>query len=175
LWDFAALENQPAKNSRNSSKPPSGDGFKPKPKSQRRKSERSSGGQKGHPGETLEWSDEIDEVILHSVETCEVCGFSLTEVAVESWDLRQVQDIAPIALTVTQHQAEVKCCPGCQTLNRGAFPVGVNSVVQYGANLKSLMVYLLDYQLLPSARVAELFADVLGCEWLCCMNLKRAE
>lgn len=48
-----SLENQLAKNSRNRSKPPSGDGFKPKPKSQRRKSERSSGGQKGHPGQTL--------------------------------------------------------------------------------------------------------------------------
>jgi transposase len=159
-----ALENQRAKNSRNSSKPPSGDGFKPKPKSQRRKSERSSGGQKGHPGQTLEWSTEADEVILYSVATCEGCGISLNEVEVESWELRQVHDLAPIALTVTQHQAEVKCCPGCQTLNRGAFPVGVNSVVQYGASLRSLMVYLLDYQLLPSARVAELFADVFGCD-----------
>jgi transposase len=159
-----SLENQLAKNSRNSSKPPSGDGFKPKPKSQRRKSERSSGGQKGHPGATLEWSSEVDEVIVHAVETCEVCRSSLSEVAVESWDVRQVQDLPPIVLSVTEHRVEVKCCPQCQTLNRGAFPVGVNSVVQYGASLKSLMVYLLDYQLLPSARVEELFADVLGCE-----------
>lgn len=67
-------------------------------------------------------------------------------------------------LTVSEHQAEVKCCPHCQTLNRGEFPLEVNSVVQYGANLKGLMIYLLDYQLLPSARVEELFADVLGCE-----------
>lgn len=59
------FENQIAKNSRNSSKPPSGDGFKPKPKSQRRKSERSSGGQVGHPGQTLEWSSEVDAVITH--------------------------------------------------------------------------------------------------------------
>jgi transposase len=157
------LENQLAKNSRNSSKPPSGDGFKPKPKSQRRKSERSSGGQSGHPGATLEWSTEVDAVITHSVETCEVCGISLSEVEVASWDLRQVQDLAPIAVTVSEHRAEVKCCPQCQTLNRGEFPVGVKSVVQYGASLKSLMVYLLDYQLLPSARVEELLSDVFGC------------
>ncbi len=39
----------------------------------------------------------------------------------------------------------------------------MNSVVQYGASLKSLMVYFLDYQLLASARVAELFADIFGC------------
>ncbi|KAM3116349.1 DUF6444 domain-containing protein [Phormidesmis sp. 146-33] len=98
-----ALENQQAKNSRNSSKPPSGDGFKPNPKSQRRKSERSSGGQSGHPGQTLEWSSEVDEVIVHSVEACEVCGNSLREVAVESWDVRQVQDIPAIELSVTEH------------------------------------------------------------------------
>ncbi|WP_073075376.1 IS66 family transposase, partial [Phormidesmis priestleyi] len=158
-----SLENQLAKNSRNSSKPPSGDGFKPKPKSQRGKSGRSRGGQKGHPGQTLEWSTEVDEVIFHSVETCEACGSSLSEVAVEAWDVRQVQDLPPIGLSVTEHRAEVKCCPGCQSRNRGAFPVGVNSVVQYGASLKSLMGYLLDYQLLPSARVEELFADVFGC------------
>ncbi|KAM3116350.1 IS66 family transposase [Phormidesmis sp. 146-33] len=57
----------------------------------------------------------------------------------------------------------MKCCSQCQSLNRGAFPAGVNSVVQYGASLKSLMVYLLDYQLLPSARVEELLSDVVGC------------
>ncbi len=159
-----SLENQISKNSRNSSKAPSSDGFKPRTKSQRRKSERSSGGQPGHPGATLEWAEEVDYVEQHCVAACSVCGQSLSEVAVEAWDLRQVQDIAPIAVTVTEHQAEVKCCPQCQTLNRGEFPPQVNSVVQYGASLKGLMVYLLDYQLLPSARVTELLSDVFGCE-----------
>lgn len=158
------LENQLGKNSCNSSKPPSSDGFKPQPRSLRSKSPRSSGGQKGHPGQTLEWSDEVGQVELHRVKSCSRCGTSLSEVAVESWDLRQVQDIAPIEITVTQHQAEVKCCPCCQTLNRGEFPQDANSLVQYGAHLKGLMVYLLDYQLLPSARVEELLSDVLGCE-----------
>lgn len=159
-----ALEGQISKNSRNSSKAPSTDRFKPRAKSQRRKSERSSGGQTGHPGQTLEWSVEVNHVEQHCVEACAVCGASLAQVEVEAWDLRQVQDIAPIAVTVTEHQAEVKCCPHCQTLNRGEFPPEVNSVVQYGASLKGLMVYLLDYQLLPSARVEELLSDVLGCE-----------
>lgn len=158
------LENQLGKHSRNSSKPPSSDGFKPQPKSLRSKSSRTSGGQKGHPGETLEWSSEVDDVKQHQVETCQGCGSSLMETEVESWDIRQVRDLAPIRVVVTEHPAEVKCCPECQMLNRGAFPKDVNSSVQYGASLKGLMVYLLDYQLLPSARVREPLSDVLGCE-----------
>lgn len=158
------LENQLGKHSRNSSKPPSSDGFKPQPKSLRSKSSRTSGGQSGHPGETLEWSSEVDDVKQHRVETCQGCGSSLLNSAVKSWDIRQVHDLAPIKIVVTEHQAEVKCCPCCRTLNRGEFPNDVSRVVQYGASLKGLMVYLLDYQLLPSARVKELLSDVLGCE-----------
>ncbi len=136
-----ALENQISKNSRNSSKAPSSDGCKARVKSQRRKSERSSGGQPGHRGSTLEWSTEVDEVEQHCVAACSGCGQSLHDVEAKTWELRQVRDIAPIRLIVTEHQAEVKCCPHCQTLNRGEFPPHVNSVVQYGASLKGLMVY----------------------------------
>jgi transposase len=44
------------------------------------------------------------------------------------------------------------------------FPADVNSGVQYGSGLKGLMVYLSDYQLLPSERACELLSDVLGCK-----------
>jgi transposase len=97
------LENQVGKNSRNRSKPPSIDGFKPQPKSLRNKNQRTNGGQKGHPGQTLEWSSEVDQVEYHQVVACQVCGTSLVETEVESWDIRQVQDLAPIRLEVTEH------------------------------------------------------------------------
>ena len=62
------LELQVSKNSRNSSKPPSSDGYqKPKPKSQRKRSGKRPGGQKGHVGSTLEQVEEPDHVEEHRV------------------------------------------------------------------------------------------------------------
>jgi transposase len=159
-----ALENQLSKHSRNSSKPPSGDGFGKRTKSLRPKSERSSGGQLGHPGSTLEWCDQPAAVAVHGVERCAGCGLSLEQTTVQDWDVRQVQDLPLIEIAVTEHQCEIKCCPGCGVLNRGQFPPEVQNSVQYGPNLQGLMVYLMTQQLLPSARVCELLLEVFGVE-----------
>lgn len=158
------LENQQQKTSRNSSKPPSGDGFAKRTKSLRKKSERPSGGQKGHPGSTLEWRASVDEIITHAVSECGCCGGSLRAVAVLEHELRQVHELPPMRLQVIEHQAEIKCCTQCQWLSRGEFPADVNSPVQYGSGIRGLMVYLMDGQLLPSARTCEVLSEVLGCE-----------
>src|SRR3989304_10470293 len=75
----AELEARLNMNSRNSSKPPSTDEFV-KPKSRREKSGRTSGGQKGHPGHTLEMTDNPDHIVIHRVESCSNCGVSLETV-----------------------------------------------------------------------------------------------
>ena len=51
---LSKLEEQLAKNSRNSSKAPSTDNIKPKPKSRCKKSGKPSGGQPGHEDHTLD-------------------------------------------------------------------------------------------------------------------------
>ena len=158
------LENQAKKDSRNSSKPPSSDGFSRRTRSLRGKSERQSGGQIGHEGNTLEWREEVDKIIVHPVESCEGCGVSLSTSEVLSWDLRQVHDLPPLVLEVIEHQAEVKWCDRCGLINRGKFPADVSNVVQYGSGIKGLMVYLMEGQLLPSDRVCEVLSEVFDCE-----------
>jgi transposase len=72
------LEAQLAKNSTNSSKPPSSDGLKkPKPKSRREKGKRKNGGQPGHEGKTLEMVATPDDIVRHRVETCSQCQADL--------------------------------------------------------------------------------------------------
>jgi transposase len=159
-----ALENQLSKTSRNSSKPPSGDGFKKKTKSLRTKSNRPSGGQPGHPGNTLEWSAEVDEIEVHPVTACQGCGASLQQTPVSDWEVRQVHDLPPMKIEVTEHHCEIKCCPDCGILNRGQFPHEVSQSVQYGVHLQSLIVYLMEQQLLPSQRVCELLSEVFEIE-----------
>ncbi len=158
------LEDQACKDSKNSSKPPSGDGFKKRTQSLRTKNGRKSGGQPGHPGSTLEWVDEPDEIEQHLIETCQNCGASLVEKPVVEWQCAQVHDLVPIEIEVREHQAAVKQCDCCGQSNQAAFPVEVRNRAQYGSRLRSLMVYLMDYQLLPSARVQELLSEVFGCQ-----------
>jgi transposase len=172
------LENQKSKDSKNSSKPselfggsfprkrraPSGDGFAKRTKSLRTKSGRKSGGQKDHPGSTLEWCEEVDEVFVYPVVGCKSCGASLENVEVLNLRCSQVHELPPIKLVVHEHQAEEKCCPKCGVLNQGKLPAFVNSLVQYGPGLKGLMVYLMEGQLLPSERARELLKEVIGCE-----------
>jgi transposase len=157
------LEGKARKNSSNSSKPPSADGFgKKPPKSLRGKSGKPSGGQADHPGSTLKWSEQVDDVQLHAVNECSGCGASLSEEPAVEVLSRQVFDIAPIELKVTEHRADSKYCPNCGCQNLGSFPVGVNNRVQYGPSLKGMMVYLMEGQLLPSGRTCEVLNDLLG-------------
>ena len=157
------LEDQLAKNSRNSSKPPSTDGFKkPSPKSLRKKGRRKSGGQSGHMGHTLKMVEEPDHTQVHRVEECECCHRSLADRESDCVEKRQVHDLPQRRLVVTEHQAEIKLC-ACGHLNKAAFPEGVGAPVQYGPRARAAAVYLNNYQFLPYERTCELLDDLLAC------------
>ncbi|MCM2282971.1 MAG: IS66 family transposase [Bdellovibrionaceae bacterium] len=155
------LEARLAKNSRNSHKPPSQDGpTKPKTSSLREKSGKRPGGQFGHEGSTLKHVAHPDEVIRHKAPGhCESCGHELPK-RPSHVENRQVFDIPPLKIHVTEHQCEIKGCPACGHRNEAQAPV--SAPVQYGTRVKALATYLHAYQLLPVERLKETMRDLFG-------------
>ena len=156
------LQDRLAKDSHNSSLPPSSDRFVRQPKSLRKKSEKPSGGQKGHPGTTLQFSQTPDEVIEHRVSVCASCQYDLRQVEACVTLRRQVVDIPAPRLLVQEHRAEQKLCPRCQQLTQAEFPAGVTAPIQYGPLIGAVAVYLTQQQLLPLERTGEVLRDLLG-------------
>jgi transposase len=156
------LQDRLAKDSHNSSLPPSSDRFGRQPKSLRKKSEKKSGGQEGHAGSTLRFCEKPDEVIEHRVMVCACCQHDLSQVEACVTLRRQVVDIPSPRLLVQEHRAEQKQCPRCQHMTVASFPPEVTAPIQYGPRIGAVAVYLSQQQLLPLERTTEVLSDVLG-------------
>src|SRR5258706_2877814 len=156
------LEARLAKDSHNSSKPPSSDGLRRKTKSLRQRSGKKPGGQLGHRGETLRLQATPDVVGEHRPTHCAHCQAPLTDAPVFVRERRQVHDLPPMRLQVTEHQALHLRCPQCQQVSVGAFPPEAPSRAQYGPHVRALSVYLVEEQLVPLGRVQALLFDLFG-------------
>lgn len=157
------LEARLAKDSHNSSKPPSSDGLKRKIKSLRARSGKKPGGQLGHRGETLRLVAQPDAVVEHRPAHCPQCQTPLAGAEVVLRERRQVQELPPVVrLVVTEHQALHVRCPSCAQVSIGSFPADVCSRAQYGARVRALAVYLVEQQHVPFGRVQQLLFDLLG-------------
>jgi len=166
----AELHRRLGLDSSTSSKPPSSDGLKKKPRllrSLRTRSGKKSGGQKGHDGGTLRQVAEPDAIVEHAPERCAHCQAQFSAQSKIGEEKRQVFDLPQKPLIVTEHRAAIHDCSACGQRTRAAFPEGVVSPAQYGERLKAAAVYCNAQQLVPEERVAQILADLFGATTAC--------
>lgn len=156
------LEARLSKDSSNSSKPPSSDGLKRKPKSLRGQSDKKPGGQKGHAGKGLARVNNPDVIVTHTPSGCTGCGSSLNDVQGSCAEQRQVFDIPQPKINVTEHRVEEKKCPCCGEITRASFPENIKGPVQYGDRIRALITYFSHEHFIPVDRVCEIFKDIFG-------------
>ncbi|WP_295430094.1 IS66 family transposase [uncultured Thiodictyon sp.] len=157
------LEARLAKDSHNSSKPPSSDPpfKKPPPRSLRQRSGKPPGGQKDHPGATHTLVDTPEHTVVVPLSGSCACGRDCATITVAVLpERRQVADLV-IRREVTEYRTVAGVC-ACGQVQRSAFPAEVTAPVQYGPGVSALAVYLTQYHLLPFARTAEVLRTVAG-------------
>ena len=157
--EIKRLKEQLAKNSANSSKPPSSDGLKKRPiYSNRKKSRRKPGGQRGHHGEFLKPVSNPDEKDYHFAPSCTCgCNKKKPEISIET---RQVFDIPKPKVIVTEHFFEVAYYPCCGARLYDKQLDDLPRPAQYGKWIKSSCVYLMHHQHVPYDRMVQLCRDL---------------
>ena len=156
------LKEQLNRNSKNSSKPPSSDGFKkPATKSLRKPSGKKAGGQNGHPGTHLAVMTAPDEIVTHMPSACGGCRhYQMCRGTACIAEKRHVID-AVVTVNVTEHQAlEIPSCMLHGDTRRGEFPPDVKAAVQYGENLQALSVALNTVGAVSVKRTHEILSGV---------------
>jgi transposase len=155
------LEEKVEKTSRNSSKRPSSDGLKKGAAEPRRRGEKPTGGQPGHPGVTrrmVEHPDEIRE--LRATGPC-VCGAWLDDQPATVGERRQQFEIPEPTYVVTEYRQRRVVC-ACGRVHRGEFPAGVTPQVSYGPRLKAYAVGLVQGHFVALERASALIGDQYG-------------
>jgi transposase len=93
---------------------------------------------------------------------CKECEHNLRNVEVEAYEKRQVFDIPPVNILITEHRSQIKTCPHCGRLNKADFPESVNFPVQYGPNILASAIYLKNHHFIPYDRISGLYNDIMG-------------
>ena len=157
----ADLEAQLRTNSQNSSQPPSSDGPATPTRSLRKPSKRKPGGQDGHRGQTLKQVADPDVVIRHEPACCTGCGSDLSGATEVARSRRQVFDIPPIKVHVTEHQIITRRCR-CGKTSTGDTPAQATAPVQYGPVMCAVIIYLFMGQFLSKKRTAQAISELFA-------------
>lgn len=155
------VEAKIEKTSRNSSQPPSSDGLRKEAAEPRRRGEKTTGGQPGHPGHTLrmvEQADVIVDLLPHGI--C-ACGLALADQVAVLKERRQQFDLPEPQIVVTEYrQWQVPCA--CGQVHVEAFPPQIPANASYGPRLKAYAVGLIDGHFVGLGRTSEILGDQYG-------------
>lgn len=156
---------EPDKDSHNSSIPPSQESIPAKAvrrtQSLRKKSERKTGGQLGHPGSTLETSGSPDFIEEHKSHYCECCGVSLEEAESVCTGVSQVVDIPLPRPQVKEHRSfDVTC--SCGHVNKCSLPKECSTRISYGKTIQSLVAFLSHVQCVSFERICEILKEIFS-------------
>jgi transposase len=129
---------------------------------------RKRGGQPGHQGRhrRLFPRELVDEVVEHWPECCHACAYVFAEderddaAAVQC---RQVADLPPIAVTVSEHRLHRLRCPGCAAETRAELPAGVPRSA-FGPRLQAAVVTLTVRNRVSRRDTTELARELFGVE-----------
>jgi hypothetical protein len=147
------------KDSGNSSKPPSSDGFKKaRCASSRVKSGKRPGGQPGHEGHTLGLFQPPDEIVEKRVPACDCGGAILYE---GGYDAKQIVDVKVVTY-IREERVITGRCAVCGKPHRGKFSDKYRNRVGYGDGIKALSLLLSERGFVPVGRTAEIITALTG-------------
>ncbi|NES93531.1 MAG: IS66 family transposase [Okeania sp. SIO2B9] len=141
-----SLRKLSERSSRNSSQPPSQDGYKKKNKSSSKPGEpkvrKKRGPKYGHGGTTRNGFEFVAHTIEVPLTTCPVCGAELERRADRPVKSHQVAELVPQPVEVWEYQRPEYACPVCDFQGHAELPYGIREDFSYGALLSSLVGWL---------------------------------
>jgi transposase len=161
------LERRLSRSSRNSSLPPSQDPPSAPPRPRGKGSGRKQGGQQGHEGRhrRLVPPEQVDEIVEHWPERCQSCAHEFGErerVDALEPSRRQVAELPPIAVRVSEHRLHRVCCPACETVTTAEAPAG--SRWAFGPRLQAAVATLAVRNRVSRRASTELARELFGVE-----------
>jgi len=156
LVELVLKLQRPAKTSRTSSKPPSGD------RKARRRNAKPGGAKPGHKGHFRALAENPDETVAHRPASCPACrgeiDDSLAGEVIGEYDEIELPPITPF---IRRHLRLAVTCPHCQALVEADLPAAALGS-PFGPRLHGLALYLKTFQALSFARLRAMFDDVFG-------------